>query len=421
MGFLDRLSRFIGAERRVRSGNVTDAYLEAFLGMRGTGAAGVNPDAVVSNLSVAARCVSLRSELLASVPLLLYRRTKNGGRELAHDHSLTGILGMSPNPNQTAFEFREFLIRSLDLMGNAYARIERNSRGQVTALYPFPPGMVAIERLPSGRLRYRATDLNGLVWTLLQEEILHVRGPSKNGMYGLSPIQIARGALGLALAHAETAEALTENKLQPGGMLIYPQNITLEQVAAIRNKTKDMFAGTRNAGKLMILDGGVKFEQLSFTPNDAQFLESRKLGNEDVARIFGLPPTTVGITDKATYSNAEHEGQALIQNALGPLAARVEAALSRSLLTDAGRRSYFIEHDLNGLLRGDIEARFKAYRLAREIGAFSPNDVRRRENEPAIEGGDEYHMPANWIPLGQVRLTQGGAIVNDAGGEEAKA
>jgi len=407
------LARIFGKEQRVRGGTSQDAYLETFLGMRGTGSGAVNPDAVVSNLSVAARCVSLRSELLASVPLQLYRRTKGGGRERADDHPLFSVLDNSPNPNQTAFEFREFLIRSLDMMGNAFARIERNQRGQVTAVYPFPPGMVAIERLSSGRLRYRATDFNGVVWVLLQDEMLHVRGPTKNGMYGLSPIQIARGALSLALAHVETAESLTENKLQPGGILIYPNNTSKTQRDDIRDATSRMFAGPRNAGKVMILDGGAKFEQLSFSPNDAQFLESRKLGNEDVARIFGLPPTTVGITDKATYSNSEHEGQALIQNSLGPLAARLEAAFNRCLLTDTGRRSYFVEHDLNGLLRGDIEARFKAYRIGREIGALSPNDVRRKENEPPIEKGDEYHMPANWIPLGQAKLTNGGKIIDD--------
>ncbi|MCW2273314.1 phage portal protein [Rhodoblastus acidophilus] len=409
---MGKAARRKGKEQRVRGG---DAYVDTFLGMCGTGASGVNPDAVISNLSVAARCVSLRSELLASVPLCLYRRTKDGGRERADDHPLFQILDCMPNPNMTAFEFREFLIRSLDLMGNGYARIERNARGQVTALYPFPPGMVAIERLASGRLRYRATDYNGVVWVLLQEEMLHVRGPTKNGMYGLSPIQIAHGALHLAMAHAETAEALTENKLQPGGLLMYPNQLNPTAKEDLRKGISGRFAGAGNAGRVMILDGGAKFEQLSFSPNDAQFLESRKLGNEDVARIFGLPPTTVGITDKATYSNSEHEGQALVQNALGPLAARIEGALARCLLSDAGRRSYYIEHDLNGLLRGDIEARFKAYRIAREIGAFSPNDVRRRENEPPLAEGDQYHMPANWIPLGQVRLTQGGSILPDDG------
>ena len=114
------------------------------------------------------------------------------------------------------------------------------------------------------------------------------------------------------------------------------------------------------------------------------FSRARKLANEDVARIFGLPPTSVGITDKATYSNTEQEARALVQNALGPLAARIETAMHRCLLTDASRRSLYIEHDLDGLLRGDVKSRFEAYRLAREIGVYSPNDVRRLENEPPL-------------------------------------
>ncbi len=400
-------------EKRTRSGIARDGYVDAFFGARGTGAGSINPDAVASNLSVAARCVSLRSELLASVPLRLLRKTKGAGFERADDHPLSEILDCAPNPNMTAFELREFLIRSHDLYGNAYARIERNPRGQVTALWPFPPGMVAIERLPSGRLRYRATDFNGAVHVLLQEEMFHFRGPTRNGMYGLSPVHIARGALALAMSQAETAESLAENRLNPGGLLSYPGNLSDRQREVLRDVSGVIYGGSKNTGRVMILDGGAKYEQMSFTPHDAQFLESRKLANEDVARIFGLPPTTVGITDKATYSNAEHEGQALIQNALGPLAARLEGALSRCLLTEAGRRSYTIEHDLNGLLRGDIEARFKAYRIGREIGAFSPNDIRRRENEAPIAGGDIYHQPANWIGLGETRLTQGGAIIPD--------
>ncbi len=122
--------------------------------------------------------------------------------------------------------------------------------------------------------------------------------------------------------------------------------------------------------------------------------------NEDVARVFGVPPTAVGILDKGTYSNVEQEAASLIQNCLGPLAARIEAAMARCLLTPDARRTLYIEHDLSSRLRGDVKSRFEAYRIGREIAAMSPNDVRRRENEPPIKGGDEYHMPANWVALG---------------------
>jgi phage portal protein BeeE len=161
-------------------------------------------DIVLSNLSVAVRCVALRSELLASVPLHLFRRDANGGRERADDLPLYGVLHDNANPNQSAFEFREFMVRSLDLHGNAFARIERNARGQVVALWPFLYGDVEVEQLPTKRLRYRI--FNGRrSEILLAEEVLHVRGASRDNIIGQSPITIARGALGLALSQNETA------------------------------------------------------------------------------------------------------------------------------------------------------------------------------------------------------------------------
>jgi HK97 family phage portal protein len=396
MGFF---SRILGTEKRA-GGNARDAYAEAFREARGPYNGGASPDAVLSNLSVAARCVSLRAELLASVPLHLYRRTKDGGRERAEDHALSDVIAHTPNPYMTGFELREHFVRSLDMHGNAYARIERNGRGEVVALHPFLPGMVAIEQLATGRLRYRATDMRGVGWVLLPEDMLHLRGPTRNGIYGLSPIDIARGTLSQALTHAETIEGFSKNRLMPGGMVSFENPLNQQQAREVRSKLEEQFSGPRNAGKVLIFDHGTKFTPFAMTPADAQFLETRKLSNEDVARIFGMPPTTVGLIEKATYSNIENEARAMVQNALGPLAARIEGAFARCLLTTAGRRNYYFEHDLNALTRGDMEARFKSYRIAREIGAFSPNDVRRRENEPPIENGDLYHTPANWIPLG---------------------
>lgn len=369
--------------------------------MRGIGPGAVSPDVVLSNMAVATRCVGLRSELLASVPLHVFRRTADGGRERADDTPLYGVLHDQPNPGQTAFEFREFLIRSLDLRGNAYARIEWDRAGRVTALYPLEPDCVVVQRLPSGRLRYKHSPAGGGgVEILLAEEVLHVRGPSRDAMTGMSPIQIARGAMALALTQEVTAQAMFDNAMRPSGALVYPNELKDAPRARLRDDLKKRFEGAPNAGRVLLLDGGAKFERMSMTSEDAEFLDARKLSNEDVARIFGMPPTTVGITDKATYSNTEQEARALVQNAIGPLAARVEGAMKRCLLTDAGRRTLYVEHDLAGILRGDMQARFEAYRIGREIGVYSANDVRKKENEPPIANGDSYSQPVNWQPLG---------------------
>jgi HK97 family phage portal protein len=397
MSFLDR---FFRRERRSETVRSDDPQaLAEFFGVRSVGAA-ANADAVLSNLAVAARCVGIRSEMLASVGLFLFRRTADGGRERADDLPLYGVLHDMWNANLTAFEGRERMIRDLDTHGNAFARVERNARGQVVALWPEPWGSVAVEKLTSGRLRYRVSSSTGGVTVLLQEEALHVRGAlRRDGVLGQSPIQIARGALGLALSQTETAAAFAGNMLRPSGLVTFTERLSPAARDLIRSELMN-FAGSTNAGKVMVMDGGARFDRMTFSPDDAEFLDSRKLANEDVARIFGVPPTCVGITDKATYSNTEQEARALVQNALGPLAARIESAMSRCLLTEPGRRAYYIEHDLSALLRGDVQARFEAYRIGREIGALSPNDVRRRENEPPIPAGDTYHQPANWVPLG---------------------
>jgi HK97 family phage portal protein len=390
------ISRLLGLETRdVKS---SEPFLAEHFGLRGS-TGNMTPDNVLSNLAVAHRCVAIRSELTASVGLHLYRRSNNGGRSRADDHPLYDVLHSMVNENQSSFEAREFMVRCLDLHGNAYARIERNGRGQVTALYPLIPMTVGVERLASGRLRYRVTDTRGGTTMLLQDEVLHIRGPSKDGVLGVSPITLARGALSLGLAQADTASALMSNSMRPSGILSYPEKLGVGVGERVRSAVEQRFQGVENSGRMMILDGGAKFERIAFTPEDAEFLASRKLANEDAARIFGVPPTTVGITDKATYSNTEQEGRALVQNALGPLAARIEAAIMRCCLTPESRKTYYAEHDLSGLLRGDVKSRFEAYRLGREIGLFSANDLAKMENMPPVEGGDNRYVPANWMAL----------------------
>lgn len=379
---------------------LAEPYFSQWNGGHGFGGIGVSPEGLLSNSAVAVRCVGLRSEMLAGVGLHAFRRTADGGRERADDLPLYGVLHDTANPQATAFEVREFLIRSLDLHGNAYARIDRDHAGQVTALYPIAPGMVSVEQLDNGRLRYRVTERRGGQTILVQEEVLHIRGPSKDGIMGMSAIQMGRQAMGLRIAQAETAQALIENGLRPSGVMAYAERIKDDDRAKIRASVAERLQGSANAGQLIIMDGGATYTPLAWTAEDAEFLASQKLSNEDTARLFGVPPTSVGITDKATYSNTEQEARALVANCLGPLASRIEAAMMRCLLTPKARRTLYIEHDLAALLKGDVQARFEAYRIGREIGALSPNDVRRRENEPPIPGGDVYHQPANWTPLG---------------------
>lgn len=387
MNRVDHLLALFGLERRTEQRSY-DALAPENWARALTPGGYVSAGTVLSNLAVAARCVSLRSELLASVPLKLYRRLPNGDRERVSDNPLADVLGDLANPLMTSFEAREFFTRSLDTAGNAYARIERDGAGQVIALWPLQASRMTVERLESGRARYRyATERGPLV--LLQEEVLHIRASSEDGMVGRSPIAIARDALALGLELNTAAKSSASKSI--GGYLIQPvdtnQRGKRQQQESIDGQTP---GGAADRFKFKVLDPGAKFVPSTFSNADAELLESRKLSNEDVARIFGVPPASVGISQSVSYGSAQQAAQDLVTNALAPLAQRVEQAMARCLLSAEGRRTLIIEHDLSGLLRGDFTARWTGYKTAREIGALSSREIRRIENLGPMDPADDY-------------------------------
>ena len=371
-----------------KSARASDPYLAEFFGQGGV--AGYRSPDHSAGLSVAQACIRLIAETTASVPLKLRRYSDAGGSTAATDHPLYSVLQDEFHDGLTAFAGREWLIADLLIHGNAFAQIERNGRGQVTALHPLPAMTVSVERLHSGRLRYTVG-----ADRFLDDEILHVRHRTKDGIRGMSPIAVARETFGLALTQREQAAAQSARGFSAAGALVFPETLTDEQHGATKKDAESAFLGTMNAGKFMVLDGGAKFERFAFSSVDAEFLASRKLSNLDVVRVFGVPPSAVGITDDATYSNIGEESRALVVRCLAPLAKRVEQHMNAALLTRESRKTLFVQHDLQGLLRGDMTARYEAYRVAREGEWMSANDIRQLEDMPTIEGGDEYVSPSH--------------------------
>lgn len=394
------INRILGREERATAKS-SDPYLGEFFGQRNGGSGFTSPERA-SGLSVANACISIISQNLSAVPCNLYKRTENGGRDKAKQHPLYGVLQNSANDTQTSFEVREVLLVSLLITGNAYAEIVWNAKGQATALKPIATGNVAAERLESGRIRYRVSMPSGNTKTLVQEEMLHLRyrlGP--DGATGLSPIQIARETFNLALSQNDQAFKLSDKGFRPAGALVFPETLGREAAKTLKSGFREKFIGAANTGEVMVLDGGAKFEQLSFNSRDSEFLESRKLSNLDICRAFGVPPTVAGITDNATYSNTDQESRALVVRCLAPMARRIEQAMNAVLLPPMVRKNLFIEHDLAGLLRGDLKARYEAYRIGREWGWLSPNEIRGWENLPEIEGGSEYLTPLNMTAINE--------------------
>ena len=352
-------------------------------------------------------CVRILAEAIAGLPVHLYRYTENGGKEKAIDHPLYTILHDEPNPEMSSFVFRETLMTHLLLWGNAYAQIIRNGKGEIVALYPLMPNKMTVDRDEHGQLYYsyqrsndEAIPESGKV-ILKPSDVLHIPGLGFDGLVGYSPIAMAKNAIGMAIACEEYGAKFYANGASPGGVLEHPG--TIKDPQKVREAWQSQFGGSQNSGKVAVLEEGMKYTPISISPNEAQFLETRKFQINEIARIFRVPPHMVGDLEKSSFSNIEQMSLEFVKYTLDPWVIRWEQALTRTLLTPDEKATYFIKYNVEGLLRGDYQSRMNGYATARQNGWMSANDIRELENLdriPAEEGGDLYLINGNMLPMG---------------------
>ena len=354
-------------------------------------------------------CVRILAEAIAGLPLHLYRYTDSGGKEKATDHPLYLLLHDEPNPEMSSFVFRETLMTHLLLWGNAYAQIIRNGKGEVMALYPLMPNKMSVERDENGQLYYTYTRSAEEAKTaetgrviLLPKDVLHIPGLGFDGLVGYSPIAMAKNAIGLAIATEEYGAKFFANGAAPSGVLEHPG--TIKDPQRVREAWQSQFGGSSNSGKIAVLEEGMKYTPISISPEQAQFLETRKFQINEIARIFRVPPHMVGDLEKSSFSNIEQQSLEFVKYTLDPWVVRWEQSIARSLLSENEKKQYFVKFNLEGLLRGDYASRMNGYATARQNGWMSANDIRELENLDRIpdeEGGDLYLINGNMLPLKQ--------------------
>jgi HK97 family phage portal protein len=335
------------------------------------------------SISAVYGCVAAISETIASLPLILYRRGADDGRDRAPEHPLYGVLHDAPNVRQTALEFREQMQAAVLLRGNAYAEIVFGGDGQVRELWPLHPDQVSVVELDSGRLGYDVSDGKGASRRLVQEEVLHLRHRSENGTLGVSPIVAARDVLELALQERDHGVATFANGTRLTGILQTTQVLSNQQMAQLRDTWNQRYSDTFNAGKTAVLGAGMEFKPVSMSLEDADWVAARQFSVEEVCRLFRVPPTMVGDLRHGNYSNSVELGRQFVTLTLRRHLTMWEQAISRCLLTDAGRRTYFAEHSVEGLLRGDSLTRAQFYQRGIDDGWLDVAEVRRFENLPA--------------------------------------
>ena len=274
-------------------------------------------------------CVRILAEAVAGLPLHLYRYTDDGGKEKALDHPLYHLLHDEPNPEMSSFVFRETLMTHLLLWGNAYAQIIRNGKGEVVALYPLMPNKMTVDRDASGQLYYRylrssdeAQTMDGSIVTLLPCDVLHIPGLGFDGLVGYSPIAMAKNAIGMAIACEEYGAKFFANGAAPGGVLEHPG--TIKDPQRVRESWQATFGGSGNANKIAVLEEGMKYTPIGISPEQAQFLETRKFQINEIARIFRVPPHMVGDLEKSSFSNIEQQSLEFVKYTLDPWLVRWE-------------------------------------------------------------------------------------------------
>lgn len=378
MRLVDRVLSRLGFERRADG----DRYWENFATLRGDGMGAYK----AQSISTVYACVQSISETIASLPLFLYRRTDDDGREPASDHPLYKVLHDTPNAQQTALEFREQMQASVLLRGNAYARIERGWDGQVRELWPVHPDRMSVLLLRNGSIGYEWTDRRGNLYRSTQDEILHLRHRTDEGILGISPVTAARQVLDLAAAERDHGNATFSNGTRLSGVLKFPQKLKKEQRDNLKTSWDSQYAGGGNAGKTAILEEGVDYQTISMSLADAEWIAARQFSVEEVCRLFRMPPTMVGDLRFGNYSNSVELARQFVTLTLRRHLVMWEQAISRSLLTDAGARIYFAEHSVEGLLRGDAVARATFYHNALTDRWMTVDEVRNLENLPALRG-----------------------------------
>lgn len=381
MSIITRALSAIGLERRSVSGG--DPYWNNFASLNN----GTVNATTAQGVSAVYACVSAVAETVASLPLILYKRDGEG-RSPADSHPLYRVLHDQANDHQTALEFRELMQSWVLLKGNAFARIVTGNDGQVRALLPMSPDRVQVLRV-GDKLAYDYTDLNGTVSRLLQSEVLHLRHRTgDDGVLGVSPIAAARGVVELAIAERDHGVNTFNNGAKMLGVLKFPGKLKADQRAALRESWATQHGGAANAGKTAILEEGVEYQPVSMTLEDSSWIAARQMSVLEIARLYRVPPTIIGHLDNSNFSNSVELARQFVTMTLRRHLVMWEQAIASKLLTDAGRRTYFAEHAVEGLLRGDSVNRASFYQSGIAAGWMLPSEARRLENLPVIEGID---------------------------------
>jgi HK97 family phage portal protein len=351
-------------------------------------------------------CVRVLSETFGAMPFHVFRSgepawpgSERMAARKASDHSLNQLMRV-PNKWQTGMEFREMMQGHVVLRGNAYAAIFPGSLGFASELIPKHPDRMKVFRLGNGKLGYLYTPLNGPEERYTQDEILHIRGFSIDGMVGISPIAAARNAIALSQQMEDHSVSFFANMAKPGGVLTLPEGQTIKDEGAharLKKSWRDAHSGA-DLYSAAILENGMTWQQMGMSAEDSQLLENKRFSIVEIARLFRVSPHMIfsAIEHGHLYANVEQTDLDFAKHSMLPWVVRWEQAMSRDLIAEPDQ--FFPKFGFEGILRADTQARKEWYKTMMEIGVYNANDVLELEDRNPREDGETYFRASNLVP-----------------------
>lgn len=389
--------RIFGGSKRLDKGSTADPFTSQ---SSDSGSQVTTENAL--KLSAVWACVRIRSQAISSLPLHL----RDSNRKAAMEHPLYKIIHDAPNADMCASEFWEAIISNLDLWGNAYCRINRIGE-RVVSLDLFDPQYMSVRRDDSGEIIYKYTKNNVDGGEYSEKDILHFRGFTLDGLIGLSPIGYQAQVMGLQMSANNAASKAFKNNLKAGGFLKTGERVLNEDQRKRVREGLSEFGKPENAGKWMVLEAGMEPANMSgawINPQDAQLLESRYFGIEEICRAFIVPPQLIYSTSKASSwaSSSEQINQNFLTYGLTPTLKRIEQTISRKLLKPDERTKFYPRFSVEGLLRADSAGRASFYTAMLQNGVMTRNEVRALENLPPVTGADQLTVQLNLTSIDKI-------------------
>ncbi|WP_451988830.1 phage portal protein [Azospirillum argentinense] len=363
-----------------------------------------------------AACVQVLSEDLAKVPLVIYRKKRGGGKEPATDHPLYHLLNRRMCPWLPAFHGRRVWLHNAMALGNQFNRLKRDDAGDVRRITPVQPGRTQTRWTEESEPFYDIMLGSGMLRDLSFQQVLHIPyrasndGAEHGGLWGRSPLEMHRESLALAIAAERFAARFFANGARPSVVIEMAGKMPNDAVGQrVRAGLERAMSGMDNAFKIAVLEMGMKLKELTYKNSDSQLIEVRKQAAVEQATMFNMPPHKIGILDKATFSNIEHQAIEYVTGPVTALARGIEGAVETSCLSEQELDEYEIRHDLDDLLRGDIASRYRAYAIGRQWGWLNTDDIREWEDmNPLPDGqGKTYLTPLNMVPAGTEQRPDG--------------